>query len=254
VNAWRERIAASGGNIPTNVGLDGTPGGEYGGKWYKGTYGWNFTIWSPEYRSIAHRNTFDSGSWPGFGNAYLLTGDPAYVAVLRRQMDNLYAQKRTINGQEMIPNGHGEQGWYNWTPNLYTHRLLEIYLWSMERKDLERVPKTGWVEFLEGGSPGYPAEALRADLARIRDTIHKVDNDPTTPDTRLADWPMLLNPAETQTLTNLTLGGYLAGPVRPERPGLAPWPPRGRSRLPTPARYCRGSPWLPPRTADLTPA
>lgn len=233
VNAWRERIAASGGNIPTNVGLDGTPGGEYGGKWYKGTYGWNFTIWSPEYRSIAHRNTFDSGSWPGFGNAYLLTGDPAYVAVLRRQMDNLYAQKRTINGQEMIPNGHGEQGWYNWTANLYTHRLLEIYLWSMERKDLERVPKTGWVEFLEGGNPAYPAEALRADLARIRDTIHKVDNDPTTPDTRLADWPMLLNPAETQTLTNLTLGGYLAGNI---------WTLHSRLRYFDPARRRSGLP------------
>jgi hypothetical protein len=133
----------------------------------------------------------------------------------------------------MIPNGHGEQGWYNWTANLYTHRLLEIYLWSMDRKDLERVPRDGWVEFLEGGNPNYPAEALRADLARIRDTIHKVDNDPTTPDTRLADWPMLLNPAETNTLTNLTLGGYLAGNI---------WTLHSRLRYFDPARRRSGLP------------
>ena len=33
VNAWKERTAATGGNIPSNIGLDGKPGGEYGGKW-----------------------------------------------------------------------------------------------------------------------------------------------------------------------------------------------------------------------------
>ena len=38
-------------------------------------------------------------------------------------------------------------------------------------------------------------------------------DDPTTADTRLADWPMGLNPATTQTLVNLMLGGYLAGNI-----------------------------------------
>jgi hypothetical protein len=31
--AWRDRILENGGNIPTNIGLDGTIGGEWGGEW-----------------------------------------------------------------------------------------------------------------------------------------------------------------------------------------------------------------------------
>ena len=94
VGAWKQRTEETGGNIPTNVGLDGKPGGEFNGQWWKGTYGWNFTIFDGEIQQIAHRNTFTSGSWPGFGNAFLLSGDPSFVQVLRRQMDNLYAQKK----------------------------------------------------------------------------------------------------------------------------------------------------------------
>ena len=62
VNAWKQRTEANGGNIPTNIGLDGTIGGEYGGKWYKGTYGWNFTIYDGEIEEIGHRNTFAAGN------------------------------------------------------------------------------------------------------------------------------------------------------------------------------------------------
>ena len=48
VGAWKQRTDANGGNIPTNIGRDGKVGGEYGGRWYKGTYGWNFTIYDGE--------------------------------------------------------------------------------------------------------------------------------------------------------------------------------------------------------------
>ncbi len=222
VNAWKERTDSNGGNIPTNVGLDGRVGGEYGGRWYKGTYGWNFTIFDGEIEQIAHRNTFDAGAWPGFGNAYLLTGDPGYIATLRRQMDNLYAQKKVVDGRPMIPNMYGDprgyrytgqEAWYHWTPNLYTNRLTEIYLWSGDRQDLERVPKTDWIAFLEGEKPDYPEEALRADLAGVRATVDAMRRDPTTPDTRLADWLMSFNPARTDALVKLTLGGYLTGNI-----------------------------------------
>ena len=81
------------------MGLDGKPGGEYNGQWWKGTYGWNFTIFDGEIEKIAHRNYFTAGSWPGFGNALLVTGDQGYVDVLRRQMDNIYAQKKVENGK-----------------------------------------------------------------------------------------------------------------------------------------------------------
>lgn len=222
VGAWKERTDANGGNIPTNIGLDGRVGGEYGGKWYKGTYGWNFTIFDGEIQQTAHRNTFDAGSWPGFGNAYLVSGDPGFIATLRRQIDNLYANKKVIDGKVMLPSmfgdprGYGHSGreeWYNWTPNLRINRLTEIYMWSGDPKDLERVPKDGWIAFLAGGNPDFPVNALRDDLNGIRSAVAAMREDTTTPDTRLADWPMRFNPARTDALVKLTLGGYLSGNI-----------------------------------------
>src|SRR5690606_37465603 len=40
IDAWRARIDATDGNIPSNIGLDGTIGGEWGGRWYGGIFGW----------------------------------------------------------------------------------------------------------------------------------------------------------------------------------------------------------------------
>ena len=222
VGAWKQRTDANGGNIPTNIGRDGKVGGEYGGRWYKGTYGWNFTIYDGEIDQIAHRNTFSAGSWPGFANAYLVSGDPGFLATLRKQMDNLYAQKKVINGREMIPQmfgdprGYKETGreeWYQWAPNLHTDLLAAIYMWSGDPKDLERVPKTGWFGFLEGKEPQYPAQALRQDLEFVRRKAKELREDPTSPDTRLADYPMLLNPAAHNALANLTMGALLTGNI-----------------------------------------
>ena len=219
VNAWKERTAASGGNIPSNIGLDGAPGGEYNGQWWKGTYGWNFTIFDGELQQIAHRNYFTAGSWPGFSNAYLLTGDASYIDVLRRQLDNLYAQQKVVAGKVTIPQMYGDPRgykfdgkpeWYHWTPNLHTDRLTEIYLWSMDRKDLERVPKEGWIGFLEGNDADYPVKALREDFEFIHRRMKEMREDPTSPDTRLADWLLGVVPATTDTLTNLTTGGYFS--------------------------------------------
>ena len=44
----------------------------------------------------------------------------------------------------------------------------------------------------------------------MRDRVEKMHNDPTTPGTRLADWPLRMTPAQTDALTNLMLGGYFA--------------------------------------------
>ncbi|MEJ7604965.1 MAG: hypothetical protein WKF37_01545 [Bryobacteraceae bacterium] len=121
--AWKKRTEECGGNIPTNVGRDGKPGGEYGGQWWKGTYGWNFTIFDGELEEIAHRNTFTAGSWPGFANALMLTGDQSFIGVLRRQMDNIYAQKKVQGGKVLLPQMYGDPkgykekgspGWYHY--------------------------------------------------------------------------------------------------------------------------------------------
>ena len=224
VGAWKQRTDSNGGNIPTNIGLNGQVGGEYGGKWYKGTYGWNFTIYDGEIDAMAHRNTFDAGSWPGFGNAYLLSkGDAGYVATLRKQMENLYANKKVVDGKTLIPTGFGDprghrytggkEEWYNWTPNLFANRLTEIYLWSMDPKDREKFAGDGWVSFLEGKDAGYPERALRQDLKFVREQVQEIETDDTSADTRLADYLMGQNPAATDALSKLTLGSYLTGNI-----------------------------------------
>ncbi|MFC1539389.1 hypothetical protein ACFL6H_08190 [Candidatus Latescibacterota bacterium] len=240
VDKWKEYTIANGGNIPTNIGLNGTIGGETDGKWYGGTYGWDFSPWSPEFKEVAHRNMFDKGMWPGFSNALMMTGDQSYIDVLRKQIDNMYAESRVINGRLMIPHNYGEKGekteppdfrmvngelfwkekkltepgWYNWTSNLMIPRLIEIYMWSMDRKDLERIPPEGWIAFLEGKEPEYPVKAMTREFSVIREKMKDIRNDYTTPDTRLADWPMDFNPySPTLTLNRLMQGGYLTGMI-----------------------------------------
>jgi hypothetical protein len=74
IDAWCERTADNGGLIPSNIGLDGTIGGECDGQWWGGAYGWGFNCANPvtgvrHWRSMASRRTAY-----GFGNALLLTG------------------------------------------------------------------------------------------------------------------------------------------------------------------------------------
>jgi hypothetical protein len=137
-------------------------------------------------------------------------------------MDNVYAQKKTVNGKVMLPQmygdprGHKETGreeWYHWTSNLHMDRLTEIYVWSMDRKDLERIPVEDWIGFLEGKNADYPEKAFRADLEQVRRKARNAIEDDTTPDTRLADYVMGLNPAATAALTKLTMGAYLTGNI-----------------------------------------
>jgi hypothetical protein len=220
MTAWKQRTEQCGGNIPTNVGADGKPGGYYNGQWWKGTYGWNFTIFDGEIDEIAHRNTVMAGAFPGFSNALMVTGDQSFVGVLRRQLDNIYAQKKVEGGKTLLPQmygdpkGYKENGppsWYHYTGNLYQDRLAEIYLLSMDRKDLERVPMRGFVGFLEGKHPEFPVQALREDLESIRRSVRRIETDTTTADTRLADYVQGQNPTESDALANLTMGAYFSG-------------------------------------------
>ncbi len=223
VDAWKRRTAEAGGMIPTNVGLDGKIGGEYNGQWWKGTYGWNFTIYDGEIDQIGHRNTYSAGSWPGFSNAYLLTGDTSYIDVLRKQLDLIYAQKKVENGKELFPTMYGDPRgykhngdpeWYQFRENAFpSARALETYMWSMDRKDLRGVPVQGWLAYIEGKDPDYPERALQAEFEQLRRKVQGIREDDTTPDTRLADYLMRLSSLQTHALTNLMLGGYLTGNI-----------------------------------------
>ena len=206
VDAWSERTAANDGIIPSNIGLDGTIGGECDGKWYGGCYGWNFTTTVPQTGAVAHRNSVYRGI-AGFGNALLATGDQRYVDVWRNMLDTIAANQKMIDGQVMYPHMYGDDGWYDYKPQPYNQGALDVYYWSMNRDDLKRLPAGGWIGFLEGANPDYPVEALQRDFGTIRRKVDGMHRDTTTLDTRLSDDPMGFNPATVSTLIELMLGG-----------------------------------------------
>jgi len=206
VDAWRERMAANHNVIPSNVGLDGSIGGETGGKWFGGAYGWGFTVVVPQTGEKQHRNRVP-WSFCGFMNAYLLTGDDIYLDAWRKQTDAINAQARVINGKRMYPRMCNEQGWYAWESEPFDSYGLEIYYLSMKSSDRARSPKSDWLKFLEGKNPEYPETALRHALDSTRQRVKEMRADTTTPDTRLADDPMKFNPANVNALTELMLGG-----------------------------------------------
>jgi hypothetical protein len=206
VDAWRERMHANGGIIPSNIGLDGTIGGACGGKWYGGVYGWGFTVIDPGSKRKVHRNDHFL-ALNGFGNAYFLTGDDRFLDCWRRQIEAVNSHSRVENGRTLYPHMYGDEGWYDYRPRPYEHGALELYYWSMKEADRKRVPDSDWLAFLEGRNPGFPESALRGDFAALRARAKAMRDDTSTPDTRLADDPMAFNPAIVGTLVRLMLGG-----------------------------------------------
>jgi len=208
VDAWVERTIANEGIIPSNIGLDGTIGGECDGKWYGGCYGWGFTTVVPQTGELADRNTI-LRSIAGFGNALFITGDQRYVDVWRQMLDTINANQKVIDGQVMYPHMYGDEGWYSYKPQKYAQGAMDVYYWSMNRDDLKRLSMTGWIAFLEGKNPDYPVKALQQDFGTIRQKVQDMRQDTTTPDTRLSDDPMPFNPATVSTLVELMLGGLV---------------------------------------------
>ena len=214
VDAWRERMRANDDIIPTNIGLDGKIGGAVGGKWYGGVYGWAFTVEVPQDGSLAHRNTHHLGL-TGFVNAYLLTGDDRYLEPWRRQIDKINALGKKIDGRMQYPRMYGDQGWYHFRPSKYDYGAVDIWYLSMRKADLRRLEIVGadgpWIRYLLGQDPQFPVRALLSDVARLQGRVAAMRADTTTPDTRLADDPMHLNPASVGSLVHLMWGGIHPG-------------------------------------------
>lgn len=214
VDGWIERMAANNGILPTNVGLDGTLGGEAGGRWWGGVYGWGFTVRVPGTNQVAHRNYLGPRLLHGFANALLLTGDPGYITPWREMIERVNANTKVVDGQTLYPHMYGDNGWYEYRARKFTPAALEMYYWTMDREVLELIPeKPRWIAYLDGEDANYPVEALQADLLSLGQRVEEMRNDPTSPDTRLSDDPNHLNPAITETLTQLMLGGLPTGRV-----------------------------------------
>jgi hypothetical protein len=213
VDAWIERTAANDGILPTNVGLDGAIGGACGGRWWGGVYGWGFSVYvTPFTGELAHRNYLGSRTLSGFANALLLTGDQKYVTFWRDMIERVNAQAIVVDGQSRYPHMRGDQGWYEYRPHKFAPAALELYYWTLDRDALALLPsKPRWIAYLDGQDAAFPVEALQADLLSLRARVDEMRRDPTTPDTRLSDDPNHLNPATTETLTQLMLGGLPTG-------------------------------------------
>ena len=235
VDAWRERMISNGHLIPTNIGLNGQIGGETGGKWYGGVYGWGFTVTDPVSGKPVHRNSHPLG-FVGFMNAYLLTGKDQYLDPWRKQIDAVNANGKMIDGKMMYPRMHGDQGWYAFQSEKYDVAALEIWYLSQRDEDLARlsvsaaassvenpnpaapgkpisrdVRRSPWLRYLLGQNPEYAEQAMRRDLASVRSRIEAMRKDTSTPDTRLADDPKRYNPACVDSLVEVSMGGLPPG-------------------------------------------
>lgn len=211
IDAWVERTESNGGLIPTNIGLDGSIGGETDGKWYGGVYGWGFSVYDPAKDGVVHRPGFQDRAHYGFGNAILLTGDRRYADVWGRMIDIVNSHVMEENGNPIYPHSFGDQGWYNFTPDKFAHGALEVYYWTMDDRDAQRVLNDDWVKYLNDLNPDYPVDALNQDFDELHARLEEMWVDDATADTRMSDDPNKINPAITETLTRLMLGGLPTG-------------------------------------------
>ena len=234
LDAWVERTSANGGIVPSNIGLDGTIGGECGGRWYGGVYGWAHSTINPVDQGIRHRPFFHSRASWGFANGLLLTSDMGYIDAWRTTLDGVNANTKVVDGRTMYPRMHGDDGWYDFQPEPFGTGALHVYYWSMDPADRGRVPQDPWLDFLEGNNPDWPVQALEDGLEVVRDRVERLRADMSTPDTRLCDDMNGLNPAQTDVLTSLMLGGL--------EPGHCGYPLHARVRYFDPERRRPGLP------------
>ncbi|MET3666068.1 hypothetical protein [Caulobacter sp. 1776] len=205
VDAWIDRAKANGDVLPSKIGLDGKIGGPKG-QWWSGTYGWGFSPVVPQTGKREDRNRVPRAV-VGFLNAYLLTGDDKYLDVWRRQNDVINAQKKVVDGRVTTPRMYGPKGWYGYAPGEYRLNGLEIWYMSMKPSDRTRAAEHPWLTYLDGKDAGFPIKALRADLERVRARAQAQRDDHTSPDTRLADATLDINPASVTALIHLMEGG-----------------------------------------------
>ena len=206
VDAWCERTAANDGIIPSNIGLDGTIGGECDGKWYGGCYGWGFTVTVPQTGAKANRNIV-SRAVIGFGNALLVTGQQKYIDVWRNMLATINANAKEVDGQTVYPSMYGDDGWYAYGPHPYSAGALQTYLWSMDPND-RALADNAWIRYLEGDNPDYPVAALENALEQLRGRVEGMRAENATDDTRLSDDTLQFNPAVINSLVELMLGGH----------------------------------------------
>ena len=120
-----------------------------------------------------------------------LTGDQGYTQVLRRQVDNLYANKKVENGRVLLPRYYGDQGWYGHhdgekgsAGGLTNLREVEtdIYLWALRPAISNGSRSVAGSVTSTSGDAAYPLAALQQGLSEIQRAAARLRADTSTPD------------------------------------------------------------------------
>ena len=131
VDAWMERIKENNGIIPDNIGRTGKIGEYRNGQWWGGFFGWS-TRYSIEIMSKAIVTASEC--------AYLVSGDPHYLDLLRSQVDMLLSKSKVIAGNLLIPYKYGSDGWYDYRP-MEPYILSHLWHSSMTQEDWEKIER-----------------------------------------------------------------------------------------------------------------
>jgi hypothetical protein len=194
--------------------------GEYmDGKWWGGYYGWHWPH--------GLFNQLES-TIIGAANAYMVTGDSRYLELPRSVLKLVQSQGRKVNGQVLVPNRYGSQGWYDYRP---IQASYPIYLWyiSQETQDYERLMELcnsedwsqlqyhkakgdwghegPWLRFIQGRNPDYPAQILKAGYAESLRRLQVIRADTSVPDEQDVHHWQERNPVVLEGLVQTMLGG-----------------------------------------------
>ena len=247
VEGWIGRMKQNGGIMPDNIGPAGGIGEHRDGQWWGGWYGWN---------CYKGNNIGLTSMTVGAECAHLLSGDDAYLQVIRSQMEVMLANARTLDdGQLVVSWRHGPDGWFDyqpmpikWLPHVYHASMNDADRQMMERvregdvgrdwSELGRISaKSGgeWAffQYHSGKFPDWPEQLMVFELAQAEAALARVSAESREPDQMIADNSGSPNPVSTEALTQMMLGapgtvyngGLLRATVRyfdPERarPGL----------------------------------
>jgi len=247
VDGWMKRAAANDGILPDNVGLSGAVGEHMDGKWWGGYYGWQW----PHGLFNQLESTVIGGT-----NAYLVTGDPRFLELPRSVIDLVLKHGREENGRFVVPQRHGDDGWYDYQP-FATKYLVHLWFVSRADEDLERLKRLSstraetklayskgkgdaehalsWLAYVRGENDSYPMEILRSCYEESQNRLQQIRDDRTAPDEQDVHHWQKLNPVVLEGLVQTMLGspnhiyhgGLLHASLRyfdPEarRPGVPP--------------------------------
>ncbi len=219
VSAWIERTQRNKGILPDNVGLSGKVGEYMDGKWWGGYYGWRWPH--------GLFNQIES-TVIGASNAYLVSGDPNYLALPRSVLKLVQGEAKKDGDRLLVPHRHGDDGWYDYRP---LHPKYPTHLWwvSRDKADWRRVVELSdasawgkfqyvkakgdsnnmapWLGFLEGKNPDYPSQMLRATYGETLRRLAMIRSDRSTPDEQDVHHWQQRNPVVLEALVQLMLGG-----------------------------------------------